>query len=430
GKLADAAIAIQERRLMHADVLLDGVEHDVFATRELLRSAAAEVLGQARGEVARARAGGIGVETANRMWKDAEASYSEARYGDTIYAGKACMSEVEELARSTADTKRKTDAEEDQAMAERADLIRGRMEAVRAEIGNLVAQNVDLAKAVETLKAAEQAIGRGSLDEAERLVANAEGMVQGVKVTLNGQANAELRRARKAIELAAADRLEAPEFAALLERAQAAITGGRPAEVLRAVGGLERDCQGAHGRARRGREKPDRPRGPQDSGRAGQEGPDGRRDRAPQHRRGELCARGIRGRGRTRAGCGAERLGSAEDRLGAGGGSPPEVPGGRAGDRLGPPEDDGGPRPSRHLDPGGGASARAGGSRGRRRPLRGRPAGTRGHEGNGGSVDGGPGSGRERPRGVRGARGGRRAIRRRGPGSRGHGPCQRAGGDQ
>src|SRR5207244_8558347 len=117
GKLADAAIAIQERRLMHADVLLDGVEHDVFATRELLRSAAAEVLGQARGEVARAKAGGIDVETANRMLKDAEASYSEARYGDTIYAGKACMSEVEELERSTADTKRKKHEEEVQAIA-------------------------------------------------------------------------------------------------------------------------------------------------------------------------------------------------------------------------------------------------------------------------------------------------------------------------
>ena len=114
------------------------------------------------------------------------------------------------------------------------------MEAVRAEIGNLVAQNVDLAKAVETLTAAEQAIGRGSLDEAERLVANAEGMVQGVKVTLNGQAQAELRRARKAIELAAADRIEAPEFAALLERAQGALTGGRPAEVLAAVGEIDR----------------------------------------------------------------------------------------------------------------------------------------------------------------------------------------------
>src|SRR2546428_5276346 len=244
GKLADAAIAIQERRLMHADVLLDGVEHDVFATRELLRSAAAEVLGQARGEVARAKAGGIDVETANRMLKDAEASYSDARYGDTIYAGKSCISEVEEIARSAADTKRKSAAEEAQAMAERADLIRGRMEAVRAEIGNLVAQNVDLAKAVETLTAAEQAIGRGSLDEAERLVANAEGMLQGVKVTLNGQAQAELRRARKAIELAAADRIEAPEFAALLERAQGALTGSRPAEVLAAGGGNDRPPPG------------------------------------------------------------------------------------------------------------------------------------------------------------------------------------------
>src|SRR3989442_7081107 len=190
GKLADAAIAIQERRLMHADVLLDGVEHDVFATRELLRSAAAEVLGQARGEVARARAGGTGVETANRMLKDAEASYSEARYGDTIYAGKACISEVEELARSSADTKRKTDAEEEQAMAEHADLIRGRMEAVRAEIGNLVAQNVDLAKAVETLKAAEQAIGRGAPDEAERLLATPQRTEQGVRGETEGKTKA------------------------------------------------------------------------------------------------------------------------------------------------------------------------------------------------------------------------------------------------
>jgi Domain of unknown function (DUF5915) len=240
GKLADAAIAIQERRLMHADMLLDSVEHDVFATRELLRSAAAEVLGQARGEVARAKADGIAVETADRMLKDAETSYSEARYGDTIYAGKACISEVEELARSAADTKRNSDVEQARSRAERADEIRGRMAAVRGEIGDLVAQNVDLARAEETLSAAEQAISRGSLEEAERLVAAAEGMVQGAKVTLNGQAQAALRRARKAVEVAAGDGIEAPEFAALLERAQGALNGGRPVEVLAAIGEIDR----------------------------------------------------------------------------------------------------------------------------------------------------------------------------------------------
>src|SRR3989441_2411514 len=96
GKLADAAIGIQERRFFHADALLDSVEHDIFATRELMRSSAAEVLGQARGEVARARADGIQVDAAAQMLRDAETSYSEARYGDTIYAGKACISEVEE----------------------------------------------------------------------------------------------------------------------------------------------------------------------------------------------------------------------------------------------------------------------------------------------------------------------------------------------
>src|SRR2546428_701055 len=46
GKLPDAAIAIQERRLMHAAWPLHGLEPDVFATRELLRSAPAGVPGQ------------------------------------------------------------------------------------------------------------------------------------------------------------------------------------------------------------------------------------------------------------------------------------------------------------------------------------------------------------------------------------------------
>src|SRR5436309_2401109 len=92
GKLADAAIAMQEGRYLQSDALLDSIEHDISATRESLRSTAAEILGQARGEVARATADGIPVDAADQMLKDAETSYSEARYGDTIYAGKACIS--------------------------------------------------------------------------------------------------------------------------------------------------------------------------------------------------------------------------------------------------------------------------------------------------------------------------------------------------
>src|SRR5216110_881941 len=106
GKLADAAMAVEARRLVQADALIDSVEHDVSATRESLRSTAAEILGQARGEVARAKADGIAVEAAAQMLTDAETSYSEARYGDTIYAGKACISEVEELASASLKAKR------------------------------------------------------------------------------------------------------------------------------------------------------------------------------------------------------------------------------------------------------------------------------------------------------------------------------------
>src|SRR3989454_1416421 len=240
GKLADAAIGIQERRFFHADALLDSVEHDIFATRELMRSSAAEVLGQARGEVARAKADGIHVDAAAQMLRDAETSYSEARYGDTIYAGKACISEVEELAHAAADTKRKSEAEVVRSKLERTEGIHRRMESVRVEIQDLLAHNVDLAHALETLAAAEQAVERGSLEEAEHLVASAEGIVKGVKVTLNHQAKGALERARKAVEQASRDGVEAPEFAALLANAQAAVQAARPAEVLQATGEIDR----------------------------------------------------------------------------------------------------------------------------------------------------------------------------------------------
>src|SRR5881397_3855640 len=239
GKLADAAIGIQERRFFHADALLDSVEHDIFATRELMRSSAAEVLGQARGEVARARADGIRVDAAAQMLRDAETSYSEARYGDTIYAGKACISEVEELAHAAADTKRKSEAEVVRSKLERTEGIHRRMESVRAEIQDLLAHNVDLAHALETLVAAEQAVERGSLEEAEHLVASAEGIMTGVKVTLNHQAKGALERARKAVEQASRDGVETPEFATLLANAQAAVQAGRPADVLQATGEID-----------------------------------------------------------------------------------------------------------------------------------------------------------------------------------------------
>src|SRR3989454_63288 len=240
GKLADAAIGIQERRFFHADALLDNVEHDIFATRELMRSSAAEVLGQARGEVARAKADGIQVDAAAQMLRDAETSYSEARYGDTIYAGKACISEVEEFAHAAADSKRKFDADATRSKLERTEEIHRRMESVRAEVQDLLAHNVDLAHALETLAAAEQAIHRGSLDEAERFVASAEGIVKGVKVTLNSQAKVALERARKAVDQANREGVEAPEFAGLLERAQAAVQASQPAEVVQATGEIDR----------------------------------------------------------------------------------------------------------------------------------------------------------------------------------------------
>src|SRR5881392_2874188 len=240
GKLADAAMAVEDRRLVQADALLDSVEHDISATRESLRSTAAEILGQARGEVARAKADGIAVEAAEQMLTDAETSYSEARYGDTIYAGKACISEVEELAQANADSKRQSVAEATRIKLERMEGIHRRMEVVRSDLTDLVAQNLDLARAATTLSAAEQAIERGSLDEADHLVASAEGIVEGVKVTLNGQATDALQRTRKAVEVADGEGIEVDEFRTAVAQAETDLKAGRPGAVLQALGQIDR----------------------------------------------------------------------------------------------------------------------------------------------------------------------------------------------
>ena len=240
GRLADAAIAMEERRYLQSDALLDSVEHDIAATREALRSSAAEILGQARGEVTRAKADGIPVAAAEQMLKDAETSYSEARYGDTIYAGKSCISEVEELASVNANARRQTEAVELRSKLERTEGIHRRMEVVRATITDLVTQNVDLTRAVDILAAAEQAIERGSLQDAEQYVASAEGIVEGVKVTLNGQAEAAIVRSRTAVEIARGEGIEIAEFSAVVDKAEKDLEAGRPGAVLHAVGDLER----------------------------------------------------------------------------------------------------------------------------------------------------------------------------------------------
>src|SRR6266571_1056074 len=240
GKLADVAIAVQEHRFLQADALLDGIEHDIHATRELLRSAAAEVLGEARGVVTLAKADGVSIDPAARMLQDAETAYTEARYGDTLYVGKACISEVEELKRTAHDSKRKTDEEDVRTKQERTEAIHRRMEAVRAEITDLVANHVDLEKAMEILAAAEQAIERGTLGEAEHMVASAEGIVHGVKITLQRQAREAYERALRLADDATKEGVPSEDLTPILATMETAVNDGRPAAVLEAFAELER----------------------------------------------------------------------------------------------------------------------------------------------------------------------------------------------
>ncbi len=245
GKLADAAIAIQEKRYPNADGLLDAVEHDFHTMRENLRGTAAEVLGRARGEIDHAEAAGIPVDAAVvAMLKEAEAAYSESRYGDTVYIGKSCIDEVQRITQSSLQDRQADEAAEAKSRGERIQEIQRRMTGVGQEIQALTADSIDLSQAGEALDATAKALQGGDLDAAERSVAAAEGIVKGVKSALQQQAEQALRVVKQKYEAAKTDGLASPEMEAQLAMIESALKEGRPTKALKLTAELDRTIEG------------------------------------------------------------------------------------------------------------------------------------------------------------------------------------------
>ncbi len=239
GKLADAAIAIQEKRYAPADGLLDAVEHDFQSLRETLRGQAAEVLGRARGEIDYAQAAGVPVDAPiASMLKEAETAYAESRYGDTIYIGQSCIDEVQRVTQASVQQKAATKEAATRARAERAKNLQARMDAVHQEVQTLVSDHVDLAKALRLLSNANEAIQNDDLDRAERYVAAAEGLVDGVKTAMARQAEETIALLKEKVEVARAEGFLTPEMEASLAAAGAHLKEGRTGKALQVASDL------------------------------------------------------------------------------------------------------------------------------------------------------------------------------------------------
>ncbi|HEY7587778.1 MAG TPA: DUF5915 domain-containing protein [Thermoplasmata archaeon] len=240
GKLADAAIALQERRYLTTDGLLDAVEHDVHATRETLRSAAAEALGKARGAVEQARSGAVQVDPAIlSLLKEAESAYSESRYGDAVYISNSCLSEVEQDTQAAIRAQKEATARTARERADRLQALRDRMTTLRHEIDTLSVQHVDLQRAMDALERVEEAIRKEDLEAAEQQVAVAEGIVEGVKLTLHHQATEAIEHARKLLTAAREQGFATPEMEASLSEAERHVAEGQPSAALEVVAALE-----------------------------------------------------------------------------------------------------------------------------------------------------------------------------------------------
>jgi hypothetical protein len=244
GKLADAAIAIQEKRFLNADGLLDAVEHDFQTMRETLRGEAAEVLGRARGELDQALAAGVPVDAPILMMlKESESAYAEARYGDTIYVGKSCIDEVQKLTQSATQAKAATTEQLARAKADRIQSLHERMQSLSVEIQRLVQEDLDLAKAMSLLSSADQAIKDDDLDRAERCLSAAEGLVDGAKAAQTQQATETLQRLREKVTTARAEGFLSPEMEAALAEAETHLKEDRAGRALRIASDLDQTIE-------------------------------------------------------------------------------------------------------------------------------------------------------------------------------------------
>jgi len=239
GKLADGAIALREARFTQADALLDAVEHDLHAARENLRCQAAEILGRARGEVARAEAESLSIGTATIELQHAQAAYSDGRYMDAIAASRQSLAAVEEAARQRQEERRKAEGEKAARRSEHSRRLQGRVAAVRTEIEDLLEDNVDLAQALRALGSAEDAIQRNDFDEAELQITAAEGIVRGARAALHQQAQEAVGRGRVRFGLAQTEGVVTPAIEALMLRASEAVEMGRPVRAIATVAELE-----------------------------------------------------------------------------------------------------------------------------------------------------------------------------------------------
>src|SRR5438309_2206834 len=174
GKLADSAIAIQDHRFLQADALLDGVEHDIHATRELLRSAAAEVLGEARGVVALAKGDGVPIDRAQRMAQEARQEGIEASAIDPILESlenalnegrpASVLQAVGELEHLIAEQRKERYLDEQRRTFDKARGAATKFIMVKKLIEDLRKADIDIAGAEESLRAAERALEERNFD--------------------------------------------------------------------------------------------------------------------------------------------------------------------------------------------------------------------------------------------------------------------------
>src|SRR5438094_34458 len=256
GKLADAAIAMQEGRYLQSDALLDSIEHDISATRESRRSTAAEILGQARGEVARATAEGIveGVKvTSNGQATDAlqrtrkavevadgegievdEFRTAVAQAETDLKAGRpgAVLQAIGQIDRLVSERRRTRQQEEQRRALEMARTAATKFISVKKLIEDLRKADIDITGAEEGLRAAERALEKRNFDDVDAILTTLDATAKELMDELIAAAKNLIGRAERKIKEGREKGIQTDEAVALLDTAEAHLERGEYADAV------------------------------------------------------------------------------------------------------------------------------------------------------------------------------------------------------
>jgi len=231
-KIAAARAATDAGRYAEARRLLSEVDEIVRSLQDALMESAEDLLIRARETVEKVRAEKVPVPDAVRILRNAEESFTQERYYETLEFARIAMGRAERALQRHREELEQIKEGAQREITERLEALRGRIDAGKQAIMKIASDFVDVTAAQDALANAERALGQKKFEEADAYLTAAEDITKSVVTSLKSGAEKTLDEARKKIEAAKAEGIDVTALEAKIAAAEEAMNAENHTHVL------------------------------------------------------------------------------------------------------------------------------------------------------------------------------------------------------